>query len=89
MSKATIVIPVYNKQSYLKDTLISVDKQSEDDIEVIIIDDASTDKSMDIIYDFASNTKKHVQIIQNDINRGVLIAEILGLKRLTLIMLLF
>lgn len=60
MAKASIIIPVYNKEKYLKETLVSVDKQTEDDLEVIIVDDASTDNSLNIINDFASNTKNLV-----------------------------
>lgn len=80
MSKATIIIPVYNKEKYLKETLYTVDNQTEDDIEVIIIDDHSTDKSMDIITDFANSTNKQTKIIRNDKNEGVAYSRNLGIE---------
>lgn len=80
MTKASIIIPVYNKGKYLKDTLVSVDRQTEKDLEVIIIDDASTDFSMDIISDFASNTRKQVKVIQNEKNQGVAYSRNIGIQ---------
>lgn len=80
MSKASIIIPVYNKEIYLGETFSSVDKQEGNDLEVIIIDDCSSDHSMDIITDFASNTKKQVKIIHNDQNMGVAYNRNLGIE---------
>lgn len=80
MSKASVIIPVYNKEKYLKETLISVDKQTEDDLEIIIIDDASSDNSLNIINDFASNTKKQVRIFKNDTNQGVAYSRNVGIE---------
>ena len=80
MAKASIIIPVYNKERYLGETLSLVDKQQEDDLEVIIIDDCSEDHSMDIITDFASNTKKQVKVIQNDQNMGVAYNRNMGVE---------
>lgn len=81
MTRASIIIPVYNKEKYLEETLKSVDKQTVNDVEVIIIDDQSTDHSMDIISDFKSNTKKkQVKIIQNDRNMGVSYSRNIGIE---------
>jgi len=80
MAKVSIVIPVYNKGKYLKETLSSVDKQLENDLEVIIIDDASTDNSFDIINDFVSNTKKQTKVIKNDTNMGVAYSRNMGIE---------
>ena len=40
--KISIIVPVYNKEKYIGKTLESLDKQTSNDFEVIIIDDAST-----------------------------------------------
>lgn len=45
MPKASIIIPIYNVQRYLKKTVESVLNQSETDIEIILVDDGSTDSS--------------------------------------------
>lgn len=83
MLEASIIIPVYNKEKYLKETLLSVDKQQDDHLEVIIIDDHSTDHSMDIITDFAKSTKKKVKIIKNDQNMGVAYNRNIGIREST------
>lgn len=80
MAKASIIIPVYNKEKYLRETLSSVDEQLEDDLEVILVDDASSDNSMDIITDFANSTKKKARIIQNDTNQGVAYSRNIGIE---------
>ena len=80
VAKASIIIPVYNKGKYIKETLKSVDGQTEKDLEVIIIDDKSTDHSMDIIKDFQFSTKKQVKVIQNDKNMGVAYSRNIGIE---------
>lgn len=49
MEKVSIIIPVYNSQKYLNRCLDSVCNQMLKDIEIIILNDASTDNSLDII----------------------------------------
>lgn len=48
----SIVIPVYNAENYLQDTLTSLEEQTDRDFKVIIINDGSTDKSDAIIHQF-------------------------------------
>ena len=47
--KISIIIPVYNVEKYIKETLISVKNQSIKPNEVIIINDGSTDNSFNIV----------------------------------------
>ena len=49
MIKLTIVIPNYNKSLYLEQMLDSVNNQLTEEVEVIFIDDCSTDNSVDIM----------------------------------------
>ena len=52
--KVSVVMPVYNAQDYLFDSLGNVLKQTLKEIEVICVDDGSTDRSAEIIEDYAS-----------------------------------
>jgi len=45
----SVVIPVYNRKELLKDTLQSVFSQSDRDFEVLVVDDGSTDGSVDLV----------------------------------------
>ncbi len=64
MSKFSIIIPVYNVEKYLKMCLDSVFNQTYKDYEVIVVNDGSTDKSMDIVKDYnvKVNNIKHVSV---------------------------
>ena len=48
----SIVIPVYNVEKYVRETLISVQNQTSEPDEVIIINDGSTDNSFQVIKEF-------------------------------------
>lgn len=53
MVKVSIIIPIYNEEKYLKECLSSVLNQSLKDIEIICVNDGSTDSSKDIIDEYA------------------------------------
>ena len=45
----SVIIPVYNKSEFIKETVDSVVKQSYRNLEIIVVDDGSTDNSLDIV----------------------------------------
>lgn len=47
--KISVIIPVFNEEKYIKDCIDSLEKQSFKDIEIICIDDGSTDSTIDIL----------------------------------------
>ena len=49
MPKVSIIIPVYNNAPYLNECLDSVIQQTVKDIEIICVNDASTDNSLEIL----------------------------------------
>ena len=53
MPKISVIIPVYNVEKYLGQCLDSVVNQTFKDIEIICIDDGSTDSSLDILKKYA------------------------------------
>ena len=65
--KASVVIPVYNKAPFLKECLESVFAQSFQAFEVIAVDDASTDGSLDVL---RSCTDPRLRIIELERNVG-------------------
>src|ERR1035438_2384173 len=69
MSLVTVIIPSYNHSQYLKTRIDSVLNQTFKDFEIIILDDASTDNSKEIIEFYRSN-KKVINIIYNKKNSG-------------------
>lgn len=52
MVKVSVVMPVYNAERFLKDSIESILNQSLDDLELICVDDGSTDNSLDILNEF-------------------------------------
>lgn len=53
MIKISVIIPVYNVEKYLYDCLYSVVNQTHKNLEIIIVNDGSTDNSQQIIDEFA------------------------------------
>jgi len=68
--KVTVLMSVYNGESYLVQSIDSILKQTFKDIEFIIIDDGSTDKSLSIIKSYM-NKDCRIKLIQNEENIGL------------------
>lgn len=75
----SVIIPVYNTEEYLDNSLHSVLKQSFRNFELILIDDGSSDKS-GLICDFYERKDARVKVFHTD-NKGVSSARNLGLSR--------
>lgn len=73
----SVIIPLYNKQDSILRTVKSVLLQSYSNIEIIIIDDGSTDGSLNVV---KSINDKRIRIITKD-NGGVSSARNLGVKK--------
>lgn len=76
--KISVIIPVYNCELYIKQCLDSIVNQTIDDIEIICIDDGSTDDSLKIINNYANHDGR-IKVISID-NHGQGFARNLGLK---------
>ena len=75
--KVSIIMPTHNDEKFVKDTITSVLNQTFDDYELIIIDDKSTDKTVDLIKSFAD---KRIKLIVNETNRGAAFSRNVGLR---------
>lgn len=58
MPKISVITPVYNVETYLEECIFSLIKQTLEDIEIILVDDGSTDSSGQICDDFAMYDKR-------------------------------
>lgn len=67
-SLVSIVLPVYNGESYLGQSINSCLAQTHTDLELIIVDDASTDSTHEIL---RSQTDPRIKIIMNETNQGL------------------
>lgn len=76
--KLSVIIPVYNVEKYLKECIESVLKQTLDSIEIIAVNDGSTDKSLDILRDYEKRYN-NVKVINQE-NLGISYSRNVGIK---------
>lgn len=69
--KISVVIPVYNVQRYLKKCVDSVLAQSYQDYEIILVDDKSTDGSLELCKQYATQYPDRITLIAKERNEGV------------------
>lgn len=81
MPLLSIVIPVYNTDKYLREGLDSILQQELLDIEVICVDDGSTDSSLEILKEYQKKDGRILLVSQ--IHQGVSIARNLGMQKAT------
>ena len=77
MQKISVIMPIYNAEKYLKEALDSVTFQTLTDIEILCINDGSTDTSLDILKEYADKDSR-IKIIDKPnsgygatVNRGI------------------
>ena len=78
MPKVSVIIPVYNVEKYLRQCLDSVVNQTLKDIEIICVDDGSTDNSLAILEEYAANDDRFIILEQK--NQGAGAARNKGLE---------
>ena len=71
LPKISVIIPIYNAEKYLKECFFSVLKQTEKDIEIICIDDGSTDRSKEIINEFKKKDGRIITKFQKNKGSGL------------------
>lgn len=81
MTKVSVIIPVYNVEKYLRECLDSVINQTLKDIEIICINDGSTDSSLIILNEYVQKDSR-IKIINKE-NAGQSSARNAGLKLMT------
>ncbi|KFG70226.1 glycosyltransferase [Microvirga sp. BSC39] len=81
-AKVSIIVPAFNAASTLRTALEGILCQTWRNLEVIVVDDASTDKTADVIRDFAEQDSR-VKVIAHQTNSGAYAARNTGLAQAT------
>ena len=79
MPEVSIIIPAYNRSKYIERAVYSVLNQTFSDLEVIVVDDASTDNTSELVRKIQSNDNR-VKYIQLTNNKGAQHARNIGIK---------
>ncbi len=82
MAKISVLVAVYNSEKYLHQCLDSLINQTFDDIEIICINDASTDCSLNILQTYAKKDNR-IKVLEMPLNSGSAKARNAGLKLAT------
>ena len=72
--KISVTIPIYNAENYLYYSLRSIQNQKLKEIEIILIDDCSTDNSVKIIEEYMKEDPR-IRLIKNEKNRRILYSK--------------
>ena len=82
MAKVTVLMAVYNAEQWLPKSLESLMNQTLQNIQMICVDDASTDHSLSILQQYAQNDER-IEVIALSENHGQAHARNIGLQRAT------
>lgn len=80
--KVSVIIPIYNSEKYLNRTIDSIIKQTLKDIEIILVDDCSTDSSAKICDNY-KDKYNNIKVIHKEKNEGLGMARNTGLEYVT------
>src|SRR6478736_7892917 len=81
MPRVSVVVPIYNVEHYLRDCLESLATQTFEDLQVVMVDDGSTDGSAAIAQEFAERDPRFTLVSQA--NGGLSAARNTGIESAT------
>ncbi len=79
MDLVSIIMPSYNTEGFIKETIESVLKQTYENWELIIVDDCSTDNTDQVVEPFLKD--KRIRYIKNAVNSGAAVSRNLAFKK--------
>ena len=79
MAKVSIIIPSYNSEKFIGNCLDSIFSQTHDDLEVVLVDDYSTDHSYDIMRSYEKREPHRLKLVRNPENKGAAGSRNVGL----------
>ncbi len=78
--KITVIIPVYNREKHIKNCLEIITNQTYNNLEIIVVNDGSSDNSVNIIETF---TDERIRLIHHQKNQGLSAARNTGIDNAT------
>ena len=82
MLTVSIVIPAWNEEDRIGDCLVNATRQSQAPLEVLVVDNKSTDRTAAIVQDFIDrNPDQHVELLHQDKDQGLIPSRNYGLDR--------
>lgn len=82
MKRISVIVPVYNAEKYMARCLDSILMQADESIEVVIVNDGSTDSTEEVIKTYIGKYKSSIKYIKKE-NSGVANARNIGLEKAT------
>lgn len=79
MVKVSVLMSVYNVEAYVREALMSIQSQTFTDIEIVVVDDGSTDSTLRVVERIAS-TDLRMKVVRAPHNLGLPLALNLGLQ---------
>ncbi len=79
MRAVSVILPVYNAGHFVEKGIASVLEQTLESLELIVIDDGSTDQTLDILKRL-SDKHDRIKVVENEINRGIAHSRNLGIS---------
>lgn len=73
-NRVSVIIPLYNAENWIEESILSVEKQKYPDIEIVVVDDCSTDSSPAVVKRLQKNIP-YLKYFRLDQNSGVAIAR--------------
>ena len=68
--KVSVIVPVYNVEQYLEECVQSILSQTYQNIEIVLVDDGSTDSSPEILEEYRKKYPELIQVVHTD-NQGL------------------
>ncbi len=81
--RVSVFITSYNQERYIRDSVLSAIHQDYDNLQVVVVDDASTDNSAHLLHELAEKYPERLQVHINKINLGITPTHSIALKNCT------
>jgi glycosyltransferase involved in cell wall biosynthesis len=69
--KVSVIVPIYNQVSFIRETVESVLAQDHQNIELVLSDDGSTDGTSEVLREYAAREPERVKMVASDENTGI------------------